>query len=150
MALLSCLLWTLGIVIQFILNILSCLLWTLAVWYFATAPHNFAEAFYFVIPTCAVTENTFFHMRSYPSALILLDVDICSTPPNLEMRDIWNFAMPELIGSFWSKGGGWATIPDMNIMLLLYYFPSLFILLITHFGPMLHTLLFVIVYTYTY
>ena len=39
--------------------------------------------------------------------------------------------------------------PLTNV-LLLYYFPSLFILLITHFGLTLHASLFVIVYTYTY
>ena len=39
---------------------------------------------------------------------------------------------------------------EMVGLLLLYYFPSLFILLITHFGLMLHALLFVIVYTYMY
>ena len=56
MALLRCLLRTLGEVIQFMLNILSCLLRTLAVWYLASAPHNFAEASTIDIPTCAVTD----------------------------------------------------------------------------------------------
>ena len=47
---------------------------------------------------------------------------------------------------------GWeGSVSDSTMyLLLLYYFPSLFILLITHFGLMLHTLLFVIVYTYMY
>ena len=39
-ALLSCLLWTLGIVTCLILNKLSCLLWTLAVWSLATVECN--------------------------------------------------------------------------------------------------------------
>ena len=34
-------------------------------------------------------------MRTYSRALILLDVDICSAPPNSEMRDVRFLAMPE-------------------------------------------------------
>ena len=37
--------------------LLSCLLRTLAVWYLASAPHNFAEASTINIPTCAVAEG---------------------------------------------------------------------------------------------
>ena len=54
-ALLSCLLRTLGIVNCFMLNILSCLLWTLAVWYLATVARNLCRAFYYVPQTYHIT-----------------------------------------------------------------------------------------------
>ena len=57
-ALLSCLLRTLGIVIQLCLNILSCLLRTLAVRSLATVARNFAVVFSFTVPTCHVTRNS--------------------------------------------------------------------------------------------
>ena len=55
-ALLSCLLWTLGIVNCFMLNILSCLLQTLVVWYLATVARNLHRAFYYIPQTYRITE----------------------------------------------------------------------------------------------
>ena len=54
-ALLSCLLWTLGIVTCLILNILSCLLWTLAVWSLATVACNLCRVLYYVLQTYHIT-----------------------------------------------------------------------------------------------
>ena len=54
-ALLSCLLRTLGIVLYCILNILSCLLRTLAVWYRVLASRNLAVTFCTLSHTCLVT-----------------------------------------------------------------------------------------------
>ena len=54
-ALLSCLLQTLGIVNCFMLNILSCLLQTLVVWYLATVARNLHRAFYNVPQTYRIS-----------------------------------------------------------------------------------------------
>ena len=54
-ALLSCLLWTLGIVIHLYTQYTSCLLWTLAVWSLAIVTRNLAVPFCNVILTYLVT-----------------------------------------------------------------------------------------------
>ena len=56
MALLSCLLRTLGIVSHLTLNILSCLLRTLAVWTLATVAHNSLGVFSYGPHTYCITE----------------------------------------------------------------------------------------------
>ena len=61
-------------------------------------------------------KNTFFHMRANSSPLVLLDVDICSAPPNSKMWDIRLLAMPKLIWCFQGvKRCGWAAIPNVTI-----------------------------------
>ena len=58
-ALFSCLLRTLGIVIHLYAQYISCLLRTLAVWYHVTAPRNLAVRFCTLSPTCLVTSFYF-------------------------------------------------------------------------------------------
>ena len=66
-ALLSCLLRTLGIVASLNLNTISCLLRTLAVWYLATVACNLAATSYTLPHTCPVTTTTSFPFSPSPA-----------------------------------------------------------------------------------
>ena len=66
-ALLSCLLRTLGIVIHLHAQYTSCLLRTLAVWSLATVARNLAVSYSFLIRTCLLTEYVCGFTRYLPS-----------------------------------------------------------------------------------